>query len=156
MSLALTIGGVDKTAFLWLPDEGGQVSGSLLAGERGSLRLVVYDLVGATGYRPALDDEVELADGATVIWAGIIDAIEESGFSDLDTGIRSVLTVSDWHAYTDRVYVAGGFNAGTSLRTVVQSIVADFRTRRPGRHRRCRQHGLGVPERAAPDGDAHA
>lgn len=123
MSLTLTIGGVDKTAFWYLPSEPGQLAASIMSGSRGPIRLVVYDLDGASGYRPTLDQEVSVTDGAATI-AGVIDDVEEEPMSDLDTGVKTIVSASDFHSFPDRVYIQASYNAGTSLRTVAADILA--------------------------------
>ncbi len=126
MGLTLTIAGVDRTAKFWLPDVQGEVSATLMAGSRSSLRLKVFDVDGAGGFRPAIDDSVVLTDSLLGdVFAGLIDEIEEEGLTDLDTGLRLSLTVSDWWIYCERVAYTKTYPAGTTLKAVLQDLVAN-------------------------------
>jgi hypothetical protein len=124
MSLAITIGGVSKTSFFYQPG-GSDFSFSLPAGARGSASLAFYALDAATGYRPAIDDAITVADGATTVFEGIIDDVEEEALApDLDTGVLTKVTASDWNALADRVWFDGTLAAGVSLRSALTTILA--------------------------------
>jgi hypothetical protein len=126
MALTITIAGVDRTSALFLPDQGGDVSGSLIPGARGSMRISVFDRSGTTGYRPAIDQTILLADGATTIFAGLIDDVEEQPLgTDLDVGLMMHITASDWWSYFDRVTYTHAYAAGVSLKTVLQDLIAN-------------------------------
>lgn len=125
MSLTLTIAGTDRTNKLYLPDSPGAIDAFLAAGSKGSLRLQIYDKLGAAGYRADNDQTITLQDGATVVFAGVIDHIDETGLTDLDRGILMTVTASDWHDFCGRLWYTGSFNAGTSLRDVLTVLIAD-------------------------------
>src|SRR4051812_10625652 len=104
MALGLTIAGVSRTSKFWLPGSSSDVSATILAGARGSLRLSVYDRLGAAGYRPAVDEGIVLDNGGVTIFGGRIDAVEELALArDLDRGVVTTMTVSDWAALGDQV-----------------------------------------------------
>jgi hypothetical protein len=125
VSFQLLIGGVDKTDRWLLPGDRGEFDATLMAGERGTFHVTLYDLDGATGYRAAIDQTITLKQGGVVKLAGIIDDYVEDAFTELDTGLKTALTASDWHAYLDRVEFIGTIPAGTSLRTAAQQILTD-------------------------------
>jgi hypothetical protein len=122
----VSLNGTVRTAKVYVPDGGGAFSGELLAGSRGSARLSLYDLVGATGYRPAIDDTASIVYGAVPIWGGYIDDAAEGPFDneEQDTGVKTDITISDWHALAERVDFVGTIVAGTSLRTAFATILA--------------------------------
>jgi hypothetical protein len=122
MSLAVVVGGVDKTAFFYAPG-GEDFHFSLPPGANGSATLAFFDL-SAAGYRPAIDDTISVTDGATTVFEGVIDDIIESAFAEeLDTGIKTTVTASDWNKLPTRVWYTGTIAAGTSLRTALSTII---------------------------------
>jgi hypothetical protein len=125
MALSLTINGVIRTNKFYLPGTSADVQASLMAGAIGSLRLRVYDVLGAAGYRPAIDDTIVLADGATTVFAGRIDDVAEDGLTDLDTGVTTMITASDWHAYCEQVTYTVTYSAGLwTLKGILQDLIA--------------------------------
>lgn len=124
MALSLTIAGVSRTSKFMLPGTTGDVSATLIAGGRGSMRLNVRDILGASGYRPAIDDSLVLADGATTIFSGRIDAVEEVALTSLDTGVVTKITASDWAAVADQVTFTNSYPIGTTLKAVLTDIAA--------------------------------
>lgn len=130
MSLSLTIASVDRTSKFFLPDSRGAFNGSIIPGAKGRLRIDVYDLIGATGYRPAINDTLTLADGGTTIFGGIVDDLEEMpvmGVADgkVDVGVHTKITASDWWAYFDRVTYTKSYPAGTTLKSILQDLVTN-------------------------------
>ncbi|HWK09908.1 MAG TPA: hypothetical protein VNR64_07650, partial [Vicinamibacterales bacterium] len=125
MSLTLTIGGVDKTSTFYLPGSTGDVTFSFIPGTRGSLRLKVYDVLGAAGYRPAIDDTLTLADGATTVFSGRIDDVDEQPLTDLDTGVVTALTASDWSAVCGQVSYNVTYAAGSTLKAALTDLVTN-------------------------------
>jgi concanavalin A-like lectin/glucanase superfamily protein len=122
---AVAINGTVRTAKVFVPEGAGAFTGELLTGSRGSARISLYDLVGATGYRPALGDTLSVAYGAIAVWAGEIDDTDEGPFenAEMDTGVKTDLTVQDWHALPERIDFVGTIAAGTSLRTAFATIL---------------------------------
>src|SRR5258708_37702153 len=80
-------------------------------------------MVGASGSRPAIDDTLTLADGATTIFSGRSDDVEELPLTDLDTGVVTAITASDWHGITEQISYNISYNVGTTLKTILQDIV---------------------------------
>lgn len=131
MSLSLTIASVDRTTNFYLPDgQRGIVSGTIMPGAKSSLRLNVYDLNGPTGYRPNINDTIALMDGATTVFAGLIDEVDEAPVpqaidGNMDTGVLTQITASDWWAYFDRVTYTQSYPIGTTLKAILTDLVAN-------------------------------
>jgi hypothetical protein len=121
--LKLTIAGVDKTRFFYLPD--GQLSGTVMAGARGSFQVKVFDTLDAAGYRPNIDDTISVDYDLDALFAGRIDDVEEESLTDLDTGLITTITASDWQAIPDQVVYSASYPVGTLLKTILQDLVTN-------------------------------
>jgi hypothetical protein len=82
---------------------------------------------GGGGVHPAIGDAVEVLDGATVIFGGLVSTITERGWAEtsLVDLVRSV-TATDWAAVADQRIVTRTWAAGTTLKTVLQNLITEY------------------------------
>jgi hypothetical protein len=131
MALTFTIAGVDRTSKVRAAElEGGrQVSFTRVAGSPAALTLSTYDRNGLSGYRPAIDDTIVVADGATTVFSGVITDIAESSLSDantgFDTGILCGLTCSDQNGLLLRDSYTKTYASSTTLKAILQDLVTN-------------------------------
>lgn len=126
MSLTLTIAGVDVTASNWyLPglDQPGQMHFSRQSGGLGPCTVVVYSVPGAV-YRPNIDDTIVISQSGTDLYSGVITDVNESGLTDLDTGLKITITAQDHARVFNQVLYTQTYPTGTTLKAVLQDLVA--------------------------------
>ena len=119
MALTLTIATVDKSALL-------QASPALrVTDELNARNTCEFTLVDTSGaYRPDVGAAVEVAEGATVVFAGTIDRIQEGQFLGNSTALVFACSCVDYNQVCDRHLVAAVYEAQT-LKQIVEDIVAN-------------------------------
>jgi hypothetical protein len=132
MAITITINGVDQTAKVQssLLEGGRKLSSSRTAGSPRVLNLYTYDKTGgAGGYRPAIDQTVVVADGATTVFSGVITDIREGALSDastgFDKGILCAVTCIDQNGLTLRDTYTKTYADGTTVKQVLQDLIAN-------------------------------
>ena len=147
MAITLTIGGVDYTDALLIEtlevsDQLGQrnTASFSLKAPSGAYLLVADDdtyvvsdaddYIGG-GARPAVDDDIEILNGATTIFAGEIDGMVEGELAPGNDGLRMDIQAVDYNALADRVLVAAVYEtpsqtAGDIARDIVASYLATY------------------------------
>ena len=121
MALTLTIAGADKTSLLRV--ETLQIQGRLNQRNRMSLQLT--DTTGA--YRPAVNAEVIVSDGATRYFGGFIDSFsEELTIDGNQTALTYDVEAVSYDALADRRLVAASYETpGQTLFDIVDDIVTN-------------------------------
>lgn len=123
MAIALTIAATDRTAYL----RQGSVRGTYAVGSRGTLECLVREKTSGAGvYRPAIDDAIVLADGATTIFSGKIIGVEDFAIVDPNTGTYSRITAVDQSQLAERTLVNATYASGSTLKSVVSAIVTNY------------------------------
>jgi hypothetical protein len=124
MAITLTIGGASKSYRV------GSLSMSATANGMTSASFSVRSNDGT--YRPALDAEVIITDGATRIFGGLVNKPSEAGVLADASGAHPAITTRvsavDFHAYTERRYLNETIPAGTlkAALTVIVSYLSDY------------------------------
>jgi hypothetical protein len=132
MAITITINGVNQTAKCQdaLLEGGRKLTSSRTAGSPRVLNLYTFDKTGgAGGYRPAIDQTVVVADGATTVFSGVITDIREGALSDaatgFDKGILCAVTCIDKNGLTLRDTYTKTYADGTTLKQVLQDLIAN-------------------------------
>ena len=123
MAITVTINGTDKAANVLVE---GVVLDDRLGG-RGVLRLTTVDYSASPSYRPGMLQTIVLADGATTLFGGLIQSVEETAVVEPARGIRTVVTAYDYGSYADRVRASKTY-AATRGDKSIKYIVSDLRT----------------------------
>ncbi len=125
MALALTIAGVTKR---WK-------AGSLRVTEPTNARMTLTATVtsAAGSYRPAIDAEVLVTDGATTLFGGYITKTREAGIVGGLTPIETTFDAADYSAIAGRRFVFDGyagvsFPAGQTTKQRVQALIPPYLT----------------------------
>jgi hypothetical protein len=123
MALSLTLGGVDRTSWLFLPDTGGSINYDLSTRAVGSLRVRIYDkAMGVTV--PSMGTVGTLTDSTTglAITGALID-IAQTGLTDQDGGQLLDLVFEDRNALPAQALISGTWAAGSTLGDILNSII---------------------------------
>jgi hypothetical protein len=124
MALALSIASVDRTA-LW------RVGSLTIASRLGQRNRATFDLVDTTGaYRPAVNAEVIITDGATRYFGGFIDSFtEELTINGNQASLSYTVDCVSYDALADRRLVAASYeNPTQTLFDLVSDIVTNVLT----------------------------
>ncbi len=124
MALTLTIGGVDRTSWLFQSDSGNNIAYDIASRSVGSLRVRVYDL--ATGIsQPSLGTVVTLHDSVSgEDYTGELIDIVRTGFTDLDGGQLFDLIVEDRNALPAQVSITWTWNPGATLHDILAGVIS--------------------------------
>lgn len=131
MSLVYKIAGVDQTIHV--------IAAALtknmpfryhrVAGSPATISFATYDLNGASGYRPAIDESFELLDGAASLVKGVIADLDEAAMSDaesgFDIGVLTNVTANDNNALILRDSYTKTYAAGTTVKQILQDLITN-------------------------------
>ena len=119
MAVTLTIAGASKTF------KARTLRISQTANGRTSAAFTVESTDGT--YRPALDAEVIITEGATRIFGGLIDRPREEGLIEgANAAISTAISAVDFNAYTERRFVKEVVAAGTTLASFLGTLVTNY------------------------------
>jgi hypothetical protein len=126
VSLSLWINGVNRTSHWFRPEEGtGDATFERRVGGRSPGEFILYDTVGAAGYRPVDGQSLELRDGVTPVYTGVIIDVREDALTGLDTGVKTAVTTADQQIYPELADYAVTYAAGAvTLKQILQDLVA--------------------------------
>jgi hypothetical protein len=137
MAITITINGVDQTAKVQdaVLAGGRRLNYHRVAGSPATLSLYTFDNTGgAGGYRPAIDQTVVVADGATTVFSGVVTDIREESLSESgdgwDKGILCALTCADQNGLLLRDTYSKEYADGTTVKQVLQDLITNVLTGR--------------------------
>jgi Concanavalin A-like lectin/glucanases superfamily len=130
LDLQLILAGTDRTAKWQHPDSAGAWRFARMPGGRSPATFVLYDTVGAAGYRPALGDGVELQVEGEGVYAGEVTDSDETGLTESDTGVTTTITVADKSALAEQALITATFAAGTTIKSILQTLLSQKLTAR--------------------------
>jgi hypothetical protein len=117
------IAGVDQTSVVLL--DGLSIEERL--GSHGVARLVVKDQSASPSYRPAMFSTVEIAEGTSTLFGGLVVGVEEEPLAPPRRGIKSTITATGYGVYADRVLASKTYAADRADKSL-RYIVSDLRT----------------------------
>lgn len=127
--LAIRIDGTDRTAHVRTSETRRTVKLSLALGSQWQATLPVFDVEAATGYRPAMDDSLEIwHDVPGTLFNGQITAIQEGPLDlESDQGVLSVVTARAATPILEQIEdVIVTFPAGETRKQILTDLVDDY------------------------------